>query len=47
VVVPPLALASRNIPAPRGSERPAGTPVSREMILNHVAEHALGLPKSY
>jgi hypothetical protein len=21
--------------------------VSREMILNHVAEHSLGLPKSY
>jgi hypothetical protein len=22
-------------------------PVSREMILNYVAEHSLGLPKSY
>jgi alkylation response protein AidB-like acyl-CoA dehydrogenase len=22
-------------------------PVSREMILNHVAQHTLGLPKSY
>ncbi len=22
-------------------------PVSREMILNHVAQHSLGLPKSY
>ena len=22
-------------------------PVSREMILNHVAQHALGLPRSY
>jgi alkylation response protein AidB-like acyl-CoA dehydrogenase len=22
-------------------------PVSREMVLNHVAQHSLGLPKSY
>jgi hypothetical protein len=22
-------------------------PVSREMVLNHVAQHALGLPRSY
>ena len=22
-------------------------PVSREMILNHIAQHSLGLPKSY
>ncbi len=22
-------------------------PVSQEMVLNHVAEHSLGLPKSY
>jgi hypothetical protein len=22
-------------------------PVSREMVLNHVAEHSLSLPKSY
>jgi hypothetical protein len=29
------------------SRLPRIAPVSREMILNYVAQHSLGLPKSY